>query len=178
MLFAFRKHHTKAQPRVRPWLITVFLIWPASSSLGFPGGSVGKESTRDAGDLGLIPGLRRCPGEGKGYPLQYSGPENSMDCIVHGVAKSRTQLSIFQFHFLSSSEESLFLGTKHYTSRITGGNYGHPEGRGSESAAPEAGIAAPSPATRSSSVPESRPRGSVSPLMCLDSRSWEKDHQL
>ena len=42
------------------------------------------------GDLGLIPGLGRFPGEEKGYPLQYSGPENSMDCIVHGVAESDT----------------------------------------------------------------------------------------
>ena len=50
------------------------------------------------GDLGLIPGLRRSPGEGKGYPLQYSGLENSMDCIVHGVAKSWKQLSDFHFH--------------------------------------------------------------------------------
>ena len=51
--------------------------------------------------LGLIPGLGRSPGEGKGYPLQYSGLENSMDCItVQGVAKSRTQLS--DFHFLIS----------------------------------------------------------------------------
>ena len=47
----------------------------------------------------LIPGLGRAPGEGKGYPLQYSCLENSMDCIVHGVAKSRTQLSEFHFHF-------------------------------------------------------------------------------
>ena len=58
-------------------------------------GSAGKESTCDAGDLGSIPGLGRSPGEGKGYPLQYSGLENFMDCIVHGVAKSRTQLSDF-----------------------------------------------------------------------------------
>ena len=55
---------------------------------GFPFGSAGKESTCNVGDLGLIPGLgRSSPGEGKGYPLQYSGPENSMDCIVHGGAK-------------------------------------------------------------------------------------------
>ena len=60
---------------------------------GFPCGSAGKESTCNAGDLGLIPGLGRSPGEGKGYPLQYSGLENSMECIVHGVTKSRTQLS-------------------------------------------------------------------------------------
>ena len=56
-----------------------------------------QESTCNVGDLGLIPGLGRFPGEGKGYPLQYSGLENSMDCtggarwaIVCGVAKSRT----------------------------------------------------------------------------------------
>ena len=64
--------------------------------LGFPGSSAGKESTRNVGDLGLIPGLGRSPGEGKGYPLQYSGLENSTDCIIHGVAKSQTQLGDFQ----------------------------------------------------------------------------------
>ena len=46
----------------------------------FPGGSVGEESTCNERDLGFIPGLGRSPGEGKGYPLQYSGLENSMDC--------------------------------------------------------------------------------------------------
>ena len=51
--------------------------------LGFPCGSAGKESTCNAGDLSLIPGLGRSPGKGKGYPLQYSGLENSMDYIVH-----------------------------------------------------------------------------------------------
>ena len=61
--------------------------------LGFPCDSVGKESTRNAGDLGLIP--RLSPGEGKGYPLQYSGLENFMDCIVCGAAKCRTRLSGF-----------------------------------------------------------------------------------
>ena len=55
--------------------------------------SVGKESACNAGDPGSIPGLGRSPGEGKGYPLQYSSLENSVDCIVHGVAKSRTRLS-------------------------------------------------------------------------------------
>ena len=69
------------------------------SNLGFPGGSNGKESTCSVRDLGLVPGLGRFPGEGKGYRLQYSGLENSMDCIVHGVAKSWTWLS--DFHFLS-----------------------------------------------------------------------------
>ena len=50
----------------------------------FPCGSAGKESTCNVGDLGSIPGLGRSPGEGKGYSLQYSGLENSTDCIVHG----------------------------------------------------------------------------------------------
>ena len=58
--------------------------------LGFPGGSAGKESTCNVGDLGLIPGLGRSPGEGNGYLLQYFGLEISMDCIVHGVTKSWT----------------------------------------------------------------------------------------
>ena len=66
--------------------------------LDFPGSSVGKESACNAGDPGSIPGSGRSPGEGKGYPFQYSGLENSMDCIDHGVAKSWTQLS--DFHFL------------------------------------------------------------------------------
>ena len=56
--------------------------------MDFPGGSAGKESACNAGDLGSIPGLGRSPGEEKGYPLQYSGLENSMDCIVHGVTES------------------------------------------------------------------------------------------
>ena len=57
-----------------------------------------KESACSVGDLGLIPGLGRTPKEGNGYPLQYSGLENSMYCTVHGVIKSQTQLSDFQFH--------------------------------------------------------------------------------
>ena len=56
--------------------------------MGFPDSSVGKESACSAGNLGSIPGLGRSPGEGKGYALQYSGLENSMDCIVHGVANN------------------------------------------------------------------------------------------
>ena len=57
-------------------------------SRGFPHSSAGEESACNAGDLGSIPGLGRSPGEGKGYPLQYSGLENSMDGIVHGVTES------------------------------------------------------------------------------------------
>jgi len=66
--------------------------------LGFPYGLAGRESTCTAGDLSLIPELGRSPGEGKGYPLQYSGLENSIDCIVHWIAKSWTGLK--DFHFL------------------------------------------------------------------------------
>ena len=58
--------------------------------LGFLCSSAGKESVCNAGDLGWIPGLRRSPGGRKGYPFQYSGPENSMACIAHGVTKSQT----------------------------------------------------------------------------------------
>ena len=59
------------------WFVHVEMV----ASLGFPCGSVVKGSAHNAGDLGLIPGLGRSPGEGKGHPLQYSGLENSMDCI-------------------------------------------------------------------------------------------------
>ena len=55
--------------------------------LGFPGGSDSKESASNAGDQGSIPGLGRSPGEGKGYPLQYS----DLHCIAHGAAKSQTE---------------------------------------------------------------------------------------
>ena len=56
----------------------------------------------------MIPGLGRSPGEGKGYPLQYSGLENSMDCIVHGITKSWTQLS--DFHSLTCLLRNLYAG--------------------------------------------------------------------
>ena len=56
--------------------------------LGFPCVSAGKEPARNAGDVGSIPGLGRSPGEGNSYPPQYSGLENSMDCIVHRVTKN------------------------------------------------------------------------------------------
>ena len=72
--------------------------WQIRVTLGFPHSSVGKESACNVGYLDSMPGLGRSPGEGKGYPCQYSGPENSMDYIVHGVAKSWTRLSDFHFH--------------------------------------------------------------------------------
>ena len=73
---------------------------PTPIFLGFPCDSAGKESPWNEGDLGSIPGLGRSSGEGQGYPLQYSGLENSMDCRVHGVTKSQTQLRDFHFHFI------------------------------------------------------------------------------
>ena len=80
----------------------------------FPCGSVGKESTCNEGDLGSIPGLGRSPGEGKGYPLQYSGLENSMDGIVHGFTKSGTRLRDFSPHFTE-----LMLQLETYTTWIS-----------------------------------------------------------
>ena len=78
---------------------------PTPGFLSFLGGSDGKESTCNVGDLGLIPGLGRSPGEGQGYPFQYSGLENSRDCIVHGVAKSQTQLSNFHFTHMNDGKQ-------------------------------------------------------------------------
>ena len=92
------KHHS------HPVIQEVDLVSAITSMFqieGFPGSSVGKESC-NAGDLGSTPGLGRSPGEGKGYPLQYCGLENSMDCIAHEVAKSQTRLS--GFHFTSDRE--------------------------------------------------------------------------
>ena len=101
--------------------------------MGFPDSSVGKESTCNTVDASSIPGLGRStkertdyplqycwasleaqmvknpsPGEGNGYPLQYSGLENCMDCIVHGITKNHTLLSDFHFHFDLSMYVSLF----------------------------------------------------------------------
>ena len=75
---------------------------PTLVFLVFPGGSDGKESACNMGDLGSIPWLGRSPGEGKDYPLQYSGLGNFVDYIVHGVVNSRTQLS--DFHFQSKED--------------------------------------------------------------------------
>ena len=84
------------------FLYFVFVFLAALCGMRFPSGSAGKESACNVGDLGLIPGLGRPPGEGNGYPLQYSGLENSLDCLVHGVVKSRTRLRDFHFHFCAA----------------------------------------------------------------------------
>ena len=89
------------------WVIWLSLIYNHLLMFrGFPGGSAGKESACNAEDLGPIPGLERSPGEGKGYPLQYSGLENSKDCIVHGAAKSWTRLSDFTYYYRKERQKS------------------------------------------------------------------------
>ena len=87
---------------------------PTPVFLGFPGGSAGKESTCNVGDLGSIPGLGRSPGEGKGCPLQYSGLENSMDCSPWGRKESYTterlslHLGYFIYRVVSSMNKDSF----------------------------------------------------------------------
>ena len=78
---------------------------PTPVFLDFPCGSAGKKSACSAGDLGSIPGSGRSCGEGIGYPLQYSDLENSMDCIIHWVTKSRTHLSDFHYFHISYIEK-------------------------------------------------------------------------
>ena len=89
-------------------------------TLGFPCGSAGKEFTCNAGDLGLIPGLGRSPGEEKSYPVPYSGLENSIDYTVRGVTKSRTQLIDFHFFPLSCFTD---VKTHHQVEDVT--TWGH-----------------------------------------------------
>ena len=86
------------------WIVLCHFIWGTWAPVDFGiDSAVGKESACNTGDPGSIHGLGRSPGEGKGYPLQYSGLENSMDCIVRGVAKSRIQLSNFHLGTGTSS---------------------------------------------------------------------------
>ena len=84
---------------------------PTPIFLGLPCDSAGQESTCNVGDVCSIPGLRRSPGDVKGYPLQYSGLENSMNCMVHGITKSRTQPSNFHFHFKKKLNQDHVLGS-------------------------------------------------------------------
>ena len=87
-------------------IIHCSILSPLIVHIGFFGGLDGKESACNAGDPGLIPRLGRSPGEGNHYPPEYSCLKNSMDCIVHGIAKSRTRLS--NFHLLFTFILSLF----------------------------------------------------------------------
>ena len=97
----------KASRNILPaWLLNCHLtetlvLWKPQLSLK-AGSSAVKESAWNVDDLGSIPGLVRSPGEGNGYPLQYSGLENSLECVVHGVARSGTRLSNFHFHHRNS----------------------------------------------------------------------------
>ena len=97
------KHSTQATVRIKRGGFTIHL----------PCGSAGKESACNEGDLVSIPGLGRSPGGGKSYPLQYSGLENSIDYIVHGVTKSQTRLSNLHFHFYNSSVLKTLVKTWH-----------------------------------------------------------------
>ena len=95
----------------------------APAFLDFPGGSAGKESAHNVGDMGLIPELGRSPGEGNGYPLPYSGLENSTDSIVHEVTNSGTRLSNFYLTQPDLSFRWIILATlwTMETRRTTGG---------------------------------------------------------
>ena len=81
--------------------------YPLQYSWAILGGSGGKESTCNTGNLGSAPGLGRTPEEGNSYPLQYSGLENSMDCIVCGVTKVRHDRATFTFNTFSISGKGL-----------------------------------------------------------------------
>ena len=99
------------------WMLTnknwlwQWIEWKQKKNLGFPCGSAGKESAHDSGDLGSIPGLGRSPGEGKGYPLQYSGLEKSMDCIawtLKSMWSQRVRHNWANFTFTSLSKEKIY----------------------------------------------------------------------
>ena len=102
VLFAIAKIQKKPKkPSIDDWIKNMWGVCVCVYVyiyMGFPCGSTGKESACNAGDMGPIPGLGRCPGGWKGYPLQCSRLENSMGCIVHRVPKSQTRLSDFPFH--------------------------------------------------------------------------------
>ena len=98
MLLIFKSHVGLTSASCRDEMLSLSPFFNLHK--GFPCDSGGKESACNAGDLGSIPGLGRSPGEGKDYPLQYSGLENFMDCIVHEVTESLTWLSDFHFHLM------------------------------------------------------------------------------
>ena len=88
------------------WQLLQFIttsLGTSSLMQGFPCGSASKESACNVGDLGSIPGLRRSPGKGKVYPLQYSGLENSKNCIVHGSQRVGHNWATFTFTSFKSA---------------------------------------------------------------------------
>ena len=106
MMASLRAQFVKNPQCGRPWVSWVGKIpWrrdrlPTPVFLVLPCGSAGKKSACNVRDLGSVPGLGRSPEEGKGYPLQYFDLENSMDDIVHEVAKSQTQLRDFNYSII------------------------------------------------------------------------------
>ena len=96
------------------WIHLFFFFNHWLNFMGFPGGSVSKKSPCNAGDLGSIPGLGRSLGEGNSYPLQYSGLENSMDYVVHGVTKSWTRLSNFHIFIITKTNNTIIISTHKY----------------------------------------------------------------
>ena len=101
-LFLYYEHRELSRYLVQiiPWRRDSL---PTPVFTGLPCGSAGKESACNEGDLCLIPGLGKSPGEGKGYPLLYSGLENSLDYIVQGVTEVQTRLSDFHYEHYSIS---------------------------------------------------------------------------
>ena len=98
-----KKSYTKRQTQVKQ--NTTLENIEITHRKGFPGGSAGKESACNVGDLGSIPGLGRSPGEGKGYLLQYSGLENPMDCIVHWGCKELDMTERLSLHITRRQEK-------------------------------------------------------------------------
>ena len=88
--------------------MVMFNLWWSKGKQGFPCGSAGKEPTCNAEDLDSIPGLGRSPGEGKSYPLQHSGLENSMDCTVLQMVLQRVRHDWANFTSLQRKQDSNF----------------------------------------------------------------------
>ena len=99
ILLATTLSHSIKSLQSSPVVLSLLLLNGSHWPCGLPLWLSCKESICNVGYLGSIPGLGRWPGGGKDYPLQYSGLENSMDSIVHGVANSQTQLSNFHFYW-------------------------------------------------------------------------------
>ena len=107
-----KSNPTKTKQKYQSTFFTCYFTG-SSIRMGFPDSSVGKESVCNAGDPSWIPGLGRSAGEGEGYPLQYSGLENSTDCTVHGVAKCWTWLRDFHFQFFQVNVGIISEAIKH-----------------------------------------------------------------
>ena len=132
----------------------------------------------NAGDLGSISGLGRCPGEEKGYPLQYSGLENSMDYTVHGIAKSQTRLSHFHFHFqpLHRKEPTALRRTELLESREEGGLMGRGLQKQARGTGPVEGLGG-SPKNNGKDCKQ-RGLGQVCTIKSLCKMSWKQEYQL